>query len=85
VPFTETPVGAGAWLVCDDFRAPALRERLLPLLGRPDELRYLFGSTEVIFRQAGAGLTVQSRALPQAAPAKPCAAAGAAPSCEKQL
>jgi len=65
VPFTETPMGAGAWLVCDDFRAPALRERLLPLLGRPDELRYVFGSTEVIFRQAGAGLTVQTRALPQ--------------------
>jgi len=67
-PFIETPIGAGAWLVCEDFRAPALRERLLPLLGGSDELRYVFGDTEMVFRQAGAGLTVHTRTLPQADP-----------------
>ncbi len=43
------PTGSGRWIVTDDVTLPAVRERLAPYLGRPDELRYVFGNTEVIF------------------------------------
>ncbi|MBI2302998.1 MAG: hypothetical protein HYU66_29170, partial [Armatimonadetes bacterium] len=43
------PVGAGRWIVTDDVTLPAVRELLRPYLGSPDELRYVFGDTEVVF------------------------------------
>lgn len=41
--------GAGRWIVTDDVTLPAVRSLLAPWLGRPDELRYVFGDTEVVF------------------------------------
>ena len=41
--------GAGRWIVTDDVTLPAVRDLLAPYLGQPDELRYVFGSTEVVF------------------------------------
>lgn len=43
------PVGEGRWIITDDVTLPAVRSLLEPYLGRPDELRYVFGSTEVLF------------------------------------
>ena len=40
--------GAGRWIVTDDATLPAVRELLAPYLGSPDELRYVFGDTEVM-------------------------------------
>lgn len=63
-PYSETPLGQGTWIVTDSYLRPELRERLAPLLGQPDQLRYVFGRTEVIFRPDGAGLAVETRELP---------------------
>jgi hypothetical protein len=41
--------GAGRWIVTDDVTLPAVRELVAPYLGGPDELRYVFGDTEVVF------------------------------------
>ena len=43
------PTGAGRWIVTDDVSLPDVRDLLTPYLGRPDELRYVFGGTEVMF------------------------------------
>jgi hypothetical protein len=43
------PTGAGRWIVTDDVTLPAVRDLLAPYLGQPDELRYVFGRTEVVF------------------------------------
>lgn len=57
--FSETRLGKGHWIIAKDLRSPELRRRLAPLLGRPDELRYVFGGTEVIFRQPDPDAPVQ--------------------------
>jgi hypothetical protein len=41
--------GAGRWIVTDDANLPEVRKLLAPYLGRPDELRYVFGDMEVVF------------------------------------
>ncbi|HJN19126.1 MAG TPA: hypothetical protein QGH10_26750 [Armatimonadota bacterium] len=43
------PTGSGRWIVTDDVTLPAVRDLLAPCLGRPDELRYVFGDAEVVF------------------------------------
>ncbi|MBI2302315.1 MAG: hypothetical protein HYU66_25710 [Armatimonadetes bacterium] len=43
------PVGAGRWIVTDDVTLPAVQGLLAPYLGSADELRYVFGDTEVVF------------------------------------
>lgn len=42
-------VGAGRWIVTDKVILPAVQNLLAPYLGSPDELRYVFGDTEVLF------------------------------------
>jgi hypothetical protein len=37
------PDGKGQWLITEDFDTDAVRERVQPWLGRPDEIRYRFG------------------------------------------
>ncbi len=41
--------GSGRWIVTNDVTLAAVRDILTPFLGRPDELRYVFGDTEVVF------------------------------------
>jgi hypothetical protein len=48
-PFAEYRTGQGRWLVTQDITDPAVVRAISPHLGRPDELRYLFGNTEVVF------------------------------------
>lgn len=43
------PSGSGQWIVTDDVTLPAVKAMLTPYLGRPQELRYVFGATEVVF------------------------------------
>jgi hypothetical protein len=43
------PTGTGRWIVTDDVTLPAVRSLLEPYLGSADELRYVFGDTEVVF------------------------------------
>jgi hypothetical protein len=43
------PTEAGRWIVTDDVTLPAVRALVAPYLGRADELRYVFGNTEVVF------------------------------------
>lgn len=43
------PTGAGRWIVTDDVTLPAVQALVAPYLGREDELRYVFGDTEVVF------------------------------------
>jgi len=47
--YTVHPSGTGRWIVTDDVTLPAVRQRLASYLGRADELRYVFGNTEVVF------------------------------------
>jgi len=47
------PTGTGRWVVTDDVTLPAVRSLLEPYLGSPDELRYVFGDTEVVFTTPG--------------------------------
>jgi len=47
------PTGTGRWIVTDDATLPAMRSLLAPYLGSPDELRYVFGGTEVVFAAPG--------------------------------
>lgn len=63
-PFTESHLGKGHWIVAKDLRSPELRRRLAPLLGRPDELRYVFGKTEVIFRHPDPDVPIQVECRP---------------------
>jgi hypothetical protein len=49
VGYAVHDVGAGRWIVTDDVTLPAVRELLARYLGQPDELRYVFGDTEVVF------------------------------------
>jgi hypothetical protein len=53
------PTGAGRWIVTDDPTLPSVRELLAPYLGQPDELRYVFGDTEVVFTAPGDPAQVQ--------------------------
>ncbi|MBP8951320.1 MAG: hypothetical protein KBI47_02940 [Armatimonadetes bacterium] len=46
---TVHQTGTGRWIVTDDVTLPAVREILQPYLGKPDELRYAFGETQVVF------------------------------------
>jgi hypothetical protein len=43
------PTGTGQWIVTDEVTLPAVCKLLAPFLGRPDELRYVFGNAEVVF------------------------------------
>lgn len=63
---TEHQDGKGAWIVTDDITAPEVRARLAPFLGKKDELRYVFGKTEVIFTapESLAKIEVKVRELP---------------------
>lgn len=47
--YTVYPSGSGRWIVTDDVTLPAVRALLAPYLGQADQLRYVFGNTEVIF------------------------------------
>ena len=47
------------WIVTDDVTLPAVRDLLAPYLGGPDELRYVFGDTEVVFTAPGEPAQVQ--------------------------
>jgi hypothetical protein len=46
---TSIPDGKGKWVLFTDAADPSLKETLSPYLGSPDELRYRFGDTDVIF------------------------------------
>ncbi len=50
--YTVHPFGSGRWIVTDDVTLPAVRHLLAPYLGRADEMRYVFGDTEVVFTTA---------------------------------
>lgn len=52
-PYLEVHAGGGAWLATDDVTRGQVRQRLAPYLGRPDELTFAFGHTEVVFRDGG--------------------------------
>lgn len=43
--------GSGRWIVTDAVDAPEVVKQLDPYLGKADELRYVFGETQVVFRQ----------------------------------
>ncbi len=59
--------GHGRWIVCDDVTLPAVRALLAPELGRPDELRYVFGDQEVVFTTPVAPDRLEVRVAPLAA------------------
>lgn len=40
----------GKWIVTDDVLDPAVEGEIRPLLGKDDEMRYVFGNEEVIFK-----------------------------------
>lgn len=56
VPSTRLRVGHGCWLVAEDVTAPEVVALLKHYLGAPDQLRFVFGKTEVVF---GPGQPVQ--------------------------
>jgi len=58
------PVGAGRWIVTDDVLLPAVRALIEPYLGKPDELRYVFGAREVVFTASADGQQVSVRVGP---------------------
>ena len=45
--YTEQADGRGTWIVTDDFASPRLKERILPFMGAPGELRLPFRGREV--------------------------------------
>ncbi len=48
-PYTVVESGKGRWIVTDDVMNEEVVSLLKPYLGKPDEMRYVFGNTEVIF------------------------------------
>jgi CheY-like chemotaxis protein len=70
-PFSEIRDGKGCWILTADVTHPEVLHRLEPFLGRPDQLRYVFGRTEVIFSQPNPAGTVEVslRELPATPPA----------------
>ena len=46
----EYPVGRGRWIVTDQVDHEDVVAKLRPYLGRSDQMRFVFGQTEVIFR-----------------------------------
>lgn len=70
-PFSEIRDGKGCWILTADVTRPEVVHRLEPFLGRPDQLRYVFGRTEVIFSQPNPAGTVvvNLRELPAIPPA----------------
>lgn len=63
--FAEQAMGDGRWIVCDDVTQEDAVELLKPYLGQPDEMRYVFGGTEVVFKEPepGTALRVDVRPL----------------------
>ncbi len=57
--FAVHPSGTGRRVVTDDVTLPAVRRLLVPCPGRPDELRHVFGDTEVRFTARGDANRVQ--------------------------
>lgn len=57
-PFSEIRDGKGCWILTEDVTHPEVARRLGPFLGRPDQLRYVFGRTEVVFTQSDPAGTV---------------------------
>lgn len=47
--YAEYKSGLGKWIVTDDVTDPSVKAMLAPFLGNPEEMRYVFGTTEVIF------------------------------------
>ena len=47
--YATLEAGRGRWVVTDDVTLGPVRALLAPLLGQPDELRYVFGAHEVVF------------------------------------
>ena len=47
--YVSYPVGAGRWIITDNVTLSPVRDLLAPYLGQPDQLRYVFGATEVVF------------------------------------
>lgn len=48
---TLAPAGRGRWIVTDDVTQPPVREMLARYLGKPGEMRYVFGDREVVFEE----------------------------------
>ncbi len=48
-PYTIVSKGKGRWIVTDNVMDEGVVSLVKPYLGKPDELRYVFGNTEVIF------------------------------------
>ena len=47
--------GAGRWIITDDVRSEVVRREVTPFLGRPDEIRYRFGSKILIVKRESDG------------------------------
>lgn len=63
---TRIPDDRGAWVLFEDASDPRLKDLLTPYLGSPDELRYRFGETDVLFTapEDPAEIRVQFRPAP---------------------
>jgi hypothetical protein len=46
----EYQEGMGKWVLTTDFLDSKVKEIVAPYLGKPDEIRYVFGDKEVIFK-----------------------------------
>lgn len=49
IPYAERKMGRGRWIITDDVMNPAVKRLIQPYLGQADEMRYVFGKTEVVF------------------------------------
>jgi hypothetical protein len=49
--YAEHKDGEGRWIITDDVTQPEVVRLLQPYLGSPNQLRYVFGNTEVSFTQ----------------------------------
>ncbi|MCF7864860.1 MAG: hypothetical protein K9L89_08725, partial [Kiritimatiellales bacterium] len=57
--------GQGRWIVTDQVDHPDVVALLQPYLGSPDQMRFVFGRTEIVFRADASGmLQVDQTPLP---------------------
>ena len=52
---TQIKDGKGAWIVTDDFTAPALRRIISPFLGKPGQIRLPFADREILLKISSDG------------------------------
>ncbi|MCC7146546.1 MAG: hypothetical protein IT443_08880 [Phycisphaeraceae bacterium] len=57
----------GAWIVTSDVTHPDLRARLAPFLGRPDEMTFRFGDTQIAFSQPSPSAPIHVASRPACA------------------